>query len=308
MSFTATDVHAAATIGYYDPYAPFSSPLGRAEFAENVAIELSKMSLESFRGAAYSKGVDLIRDIRSGRLRLAIVNPLLLWMSDSESRPRSVLVGTHRGKALCPYALFSRAGTNVRNLRNLEGRRLAMVRTGLEDKRFILNIVLDGEVRDPEYFGQIIEVPDLAGAIGTIKFRKADAFLGLDLDYRKYFGTSTIRKLTSVASSLCPVVIVDPRLNIQQIESLVALLKRSQEGLTPIIERVGLDGFTHLLSEHVAKLGYALRSDSELYKRAKPAFISGQKLEKRKILVTIHELGRDISPDPKLLLNEGDES
>lgn len=299
--------HAAApepAVGFFDPYAPFSSPLERAKFAEQFADTLSDHRGPRVRGEAYSKAADLARDLANTRIQLGLVNPQFLWSSGQEIDLHPTLVGTRNGKTSCPYALFAATKSRARNLRHLRGRRLAIVRTGAADEQFVFNEVLGGELRDSDFFGRMVFVPDIAGAVGTLQFGRADAFFGPDIDYRAQFEAGALRRIARTGSTLCAVVVVNGRLPADTRGDLVERVTRSGTKLRPLLRRIGLDGFTALPSGALAHLEDAMRSDPSRYGRASPLFLPAREPSERKILHAIEEGEPALLPEPSLLVVE----
>jgi len=61
-------------------------------------------------------------------------------------------------------------------LANLKGKKLVYAKTGCRDGDFLDNAMLDGELRTEGYFGALIDKPDVAGAVLTVRdYKAADA-------------------------------------------------------------------------------------------------------------------------------------
>ena len=293
------------TVGFFDPYAPFSSPLARAKFVERVAGALTS-NAERAQGEAYSKAIDLARDIAGGRIQLGLINPQFLRNADRTVDLRPVLVGERNGEIFCPYGLYTSTKSRAKNLLQLRRRRLAVVHTGDTDTQFIFNAVLGGELRDPKFFKRIVSVPDLAGAVGTLKFRKADAFFGPDLDYRTRFKTKGLRRIAVAGTTLCTVLVVDGRLSDDDRRQVLALVQSAMPRLTPLLKLIGLDGLTALPKDALTQLNSALRADPAQFRRAKPKYVKPAEPNETKIIKTIEELEPELLPDPLLLVVKRD--
>ncbi len=294
------------SLGFFDPYAPFSSPIERAEFAEELAQTLSDGATEKMRGAAYSKAADLLRDLKSGRVQLAFVNPQFLSVPERKNAVKPTLVGTHQGREMCPYALYSSRRSRAENLRQLKGRRLAVVRTGTADDRFIYNAILQGELRDARYFRKIVYVPDFAGAVGTLKFGRADAFFGPDIDYTTRFKNRALQRIASAGSALCMLVVVEGRLSAKEGSELTDRVLKNSGKLRPLMAAIGLDGFAAVPSSAVAALAEALETQPASYGRARPLFLASPEPKEKEILKMIEEMEKGLLPDPSLLVVERD--
>ena len=294
----------AATVGFFDPYAPFTSPLERARFTERLAEAVSKSGGKTVGGAAYSKAADLIRDLGSNRVHVGMVNPQFIVGTAAAVDVQPILVGTREGSHRCPYALYASVRSRARNLSQLKGKRLAIVRAGSVDANFILNAILQGEVRDVRYFKNIVLVPDLAGAIGTLRFGRADAFFGPDLDYRRRFRGRGLRRLASTGSTLCMMVVVDRRLKDAQRRELKRVFKA--DALVALITELGLDGFTDVPTSELAALKGAINSDPKRFAEATPLFVKPNEPNEKRMQEMIEAVASDELPDPSLLVVERD--
>ena len=296
----------ALTVGFFDPYVPFSSPLERAAFAEKLAVALSEKSNREVRGAAYSKANDLIRDLASRKVQVAFVNPQFLSAQTNKAEVKPVLVGTHKGSEMCPYALYASRRSRAKNLRQLKGRRLAIIKTGESDERFIYNAVLQGELRNRKFFRKIVAVPDLAGAVGTLKFGRAEAFFGPDIDYMARFKSRALRRIASTGSTLCTLVVVDGRLSEPQGNELTKLVADASKELRPLLRSIGLDGVAAVSRSALDALATAIHSDPGSYARARPLLLSSSEPNEEEILKMIEEMEKGLLPDPSLLVVERD--
>ncbi len=294
----------AATVGFFDPYAPFKSPLERARFTERLAEAVSGTAGKTVGGAAYSKAADLIRDLGTNRVRVGMVNPQFIVGTDAAVDVQPILVGTREGSHRCPYALYASVRSKARNLSHLKGKRLAIVRTGSVDANFILNAILQGELRDVRYFKKVVFVPDLAGAIGTLRFGRADAFFGPDIDYRSRFKGRGLRRLASTGSTLCMLVIVDRKLKGAQRQELKRVFR--SDALVSLTAELGLDGFTDVPTSELAALKGAVNSDPKRFAEATPLFVKPNEPNEKRIQEMIEAVASDELPDPSLLVVERD--
>ena len=293
------------TLGLFAPYAPFASPLERAKFAEDLAKAVGGSATE-VRGEAYSKSSDLLRDLTSGRIQIGFVNPQLLAVPGKNVDLRPLLVGSTSGSPMCPYALYVATRSRARNLSHLKKKRLAIVRTGSSETQFIFNAVLRGELRSVDYFRKIVLVPDLAGAVGILRFRKADAFIGPDLDYGRRFKGRRLRKLARVGESLCALMVVDGSLSEAARDRLARLVRGALGRVEPLLEELGLDGLTEVPSGALKTLKSAVRSDVAGYARATPMFLMPPEPKEEKLLKVIKETKSASLPDPTLFVIERD--
>ncbi len=294
---------APLTIGFFDPYAPFASPLDRVQFVERVASTLATQSRQPVDGKAYSKSTDVARHLRSGQLQLAIVAPQFYTQHQSTLTP--LFIGTRNGKSLCRYSLYVSKRSRARSLRGLKGAKLALVGSSQDDRRFVFNEVLRGEIRSETYFAKVINVPDLAGAVGTVEFRGADAFFGPELDYNKYFKRGVLRRLAEVGDAPCTIVVVDKRLPTRERRDLQALVSSSLSNLEPTLRRIGLDSLTDIDGSTISELMKAVKSDTAEYARAVPMLLMPVEPDKDQILQRIQDLD-SMLPEPSRLVVERD--
>ncbi|MEO1337558.1 MAG: hypothetical protein AAFV29_18080, partial [Myxococcota bacterium] len=107
------------TLGFFDPYAPFSSPLQRADFVKKLANTLSSEQIK-FRAETYLKENDAARDFTTGKLSLGLVHPQFLVEDRMSNLLEPISVGTRQGSATCKYGLYVPRKSQARNLRQLK--------------------------------------------------------------------------------------------------------------------------------------------------------------------------------------------
>lgn len=292
----------SSVVGYFDPYAPFPSPLERAEFAQALGAALSEPDV-NIRGSAYSKAIDLARDMGAGRVQIAMVSPQFLWVSKEKAYARPNIAAIQGKSSNCQYSLYTRQKDSVKDLRQLRKKRLAVVKTGVRDKAFIYNILLKGEIRESKYF-KLLYVPDLAGALGTLRFGKADAFFGPDLNYNQWFSQPALTRIARVGTAICPLVVFDRRLEPAQKALLTEKLIGGNKRLIKVLRRVGLSGFTSLPSSALSGFETALVASTKDYGRAVPRFLYPSLPSEKRVSKTIEAYGVKVLPDPSLLIVE----
>ncbi|MEM7677683.1 MAG: PhnD/SsuA/transferrin family substrate-binding protein [Myxococcota bacterium] len=293
------------TLGFFDPYAPFSSPLQRADFVKRLAGVLSSDQLE-VRAETYSKENDAARDFTSGKLSLGLIHPQFLVEDRMSELLEPISVGTRRGSPTCRYGLYVPRRSRARNLRQLKNTRLAVVRAGRDDLRFVHNGILSGEIRSDHYFDSTLNVPDLAGALGTLKFKRADAFFGPDIVYGKFFTGRQVKKIADIGAIPCTVVAVSRRMSSTHRDALVDRLQDSQNSLRPLLARIGLDGFTSPSSGQLLRLQDAMRHSIFQFERRQPMLIKPKEPDQKLVLKEIFELDADTLPSPSSLTIERD--
>ena len=292
----------AVILGLYDPYLPFVSPLHRVEFVTKIAESISKDDEITVRGEAFSKAADLQRAVQSNKVHIAILNAQFY----SEQGKRLALTPAHSVVAARSsqqrYAIFSSVGLDARNLSGLRGRRLAVIRTGRQDRRFIMNALLWGELRRPGFFGELVAVPDVAGAFGALAFGRADAAILPDIDYgslaRKGKG---IRRMLSVGRAPGPVVVVSANAPAKATQRLRSVLNDPQ-----VWRPVGLDHIGPVETSALASLARALSTDPRVYNRQIPLLAPPDALDDRQVLESIRVAGVSMLPDPLSLLSNAD--
>ena len=295
---------AGPTVGFFDPYAPFSSPLQRVEFVEELATVLSQGANEKVVGKAYSKAADAARHLESGELQVAIVAPQ--FFAQRRQTLEVLMVGTRDGSPYCPYSLYVRSKSRVSSLRKLKGARLALIGDSVADRRFVFNTVLSGEIRNPRYFRKVVSVPDIAGAIGTLRFKQAEAFFGPDLDYGQHFTKGAPRKLTAAGRTLCSLLVVDRRLPESQRVDLRRVVSRSMTNLMPILGRIGLDNLVLPPRGEIERLSDAIDTKTEKYARAVPLLIGPTEPDDKQVEERIDEVAPERLPGPSGLVVERD--
>ncbi len=159
-------------IAIYAPNAPFASGTERFNFAARLAQQIASVAGLQAEGKAFARAGDLEAAIKAKQVDFAVVDGVYLAQ---RGVPYQVLaIATTGGETQPKWALFASApgGTH-----SLQGKKLALPRSGPRDADFVGNALFDGELQMKKFFAATSETPDIASAIEAVKLKRADAVL-----------------------------------------------------------------------------------------------------------------------------------
>lgn len=151
------------TVALYAPGAAFADSSARLAYVQGLARAIQQKTGVPTTGKAFVR----LGDLLAAKPDFAIIDGLCL-----ASRAQGTLLATAAigGETAQPWGLYTRGGES---LAGLKGKKLAYVKTGCRDAEFLDNAMLDGEVKTASFFGALVEKPDVAGAVSTVRDVKA---------------------------------------------------------------------------------------------------------------------------------------
>lgn len=151
------------TVAIYAPSAAFADSSARLAYVQGLARAIQQKTGTPTTGKAFVR----LGDLLAAKPDFAVIDGLCL-----ASRSQGTLLATAAigGEIAQPWGLYSRGGDG---LAALKGKKLAYVKTGCRDGEFLDNAMLDGEVKTASFFGALVEKPDVAGAVLTVRDVKA---------------------------------------------------------------------------------------------------------------------------------------
>jgi hypothetical protein len=159
-------------IAIYAPNAPFASGSDRFNFIDRLAKQITSVAGVQAEGKAFARAGDLEAAIKAKQVDFAVVDGVYLAQ---RGVPYQVLaIATTGGETQPKWALFASAAGDTKSL---QGKKLALARSGPRDDDFVGNGLFNGELQVKKFFGGRIDPPDLASAIEAVKLHRADAVL-----------------------------------------------------------------------------------------------------------------------------------
>jgi hypothetical protein len=153
-------------IAMYAPAAAFPDSTARLAYVQGLARAVQQRSGVPATGKLYVR----LGDLLAAKPDFAIIDGQCLAAKAPGPILAAAVAGGDTGQA---WGLYTRGGES---LASLKGKKLVYVKTGCRDGDFLDNAMLDGELRTSVYFGALVEKPDVAGAVATVRdYKAADA-------------------------------------------------------------------------------------------------------------------------------------
>jgi len=154
------------TVAMYAPATAFADSSARLAYIQGLAKAIQLKVGVPTTGRAFVRLGDLV----ASKPDLAVIDGVCLATRNPGTLLAIAVIG---GETAQRWALYSRGGET---LASLKGKKLVYVKTGCRDNDFLDNAMLDGELRTSAYFGSLVDKPDVAGAVLTVRdYRAADA-------------------------------------------------------------------------------------------------------------------------------------
>jgi hypothetical protein len=152
-------------VAMYAPAAAFADSSSRLAYIQGLAKAIQQKAGVPTSGKIYVR----LGDLLAAKPDFAIIDGVCL----SSYTPGAILAAAVAGGDTAqPWGLYTRGDS----LAALKGKKLVYVKTGCRDTDFLDNAMLDGELKTAGYFGALIDKPDVAGAIATVRdYKAADA-------------------------------------------------------------------------------------------------------------------------------------
>ena len=159
------------TIAIFAPNAPFQSGTERFAFINRLAQQVTSVAGVPATGKAFARASDLESAIRRHQIDFAVIDGVYLA---ERGVPYAVLATATSGGDTAPkWALFS---SSYNKIEELQGKKLSIASAGSRDVEFVSNALFDGELQVNKFFaGRPITAPDIASAVASVSFHKADA-------------------------------------------------------------------------------------------------------------------------------------
>jgi hypothetical protein len=156
------------TVAMYAPAAAFSDSSARLAYMQGLAKAIQQRTGVPTAGKTYVR----LGDLLAAKPDFAIIDGQCL-ASQVAKGPQILASAVIGGDATQPWGLYTRGGET---LATLKGKKLVFVKTGCRDSDFLDNVMLDGEVKTATFFGAVVDKPDVAGAVLTVRdYKAADA-------------------------------------------------------------------------------------------------------------------------------------
>ncbi len=154
------------TIAMYAPAAAFADSSARVAYIQGLAKAIQQKTGQATTGKIFVR----LGDLLAAKPDFAIVDGQCLAAHAPGPILASAVAG---GDTQQGWGLYTRGGET---LASLKGKKLVMVKTGCRDTDFLDNAMLESEVKTANYFGALVDKPDVAGAIATVRdYKAADA-------------------------------------------------------------------------------------------------------------------------------------
>lgn len=192
------------TLGIYVPRLAFADAVERAQWADEVAVAVSKATGLNFTARAFSRQEDLAAFVRSGRLTAGLVDPTAALQSGEV-----VAAGTGPEGRSPAYAALSPAPH--RGLRRFEGGRLALPLVGRLELNLLSNLALESEVDVKKWFSRVKWADGVVEVGAWLLAGHADVTLG----YRSLGVASGLKVAADLMGVPLPVLVsfnADPEL------------------------------------------------------------------------------------------------
>lgn len=160
------------TIAIYAPNTPFASGQDRFNFVDRLAKQITSVAGVTAEGKAFVNSADFEKAVAAKQVDFAVVDGVYLAM---KGVPYSVLAtATNGGETAPKWGVFS---STEQSVKDLQGKKLAVARTGSRDDDFIGNAIFDGELQVKKFFGPKTMAPDISSAVSAVSLKKADAVI-----------------------------------------------------------------------------------------------------------------------------------
>jgi hypothetical protein len=174
LALAALSGHARAekaiTIAIFAPNAPFESGTQRFAFINRLAQQVTSVAGVPATGKAFARASDLESAIRRHQVDFAVIDGVYLA---ERGVPYAVLATATSGGETAPkWALFS---SSYNKIEELQGKKLSIASAGSRDVEFVSNALFDGELQVGKFFSGRTTAPDIASAVASVTFHKADA-------------------------------------------------------------------------------------------------------------------------------------
>jgi hypothetical protein len=169
---------APMTLAMYAPTAAFADSSARLAYVQGLARAIQQRTGVPVTGKAFVR----LSDLLASKPDLAIIDGQCLATRNPGTLVATAVMG---GDVAQAWGLYTRSGEKPASLQALRGKKLVYVRTGCRDVDFLDNAMLGGEVRTQAFFGALVDKPDVAGAVLTVRdYRAADAVFAPALQAR----------------------------------------------------------------------------------------------------------------------------
>lgn len=154
------------TVAMYAPAAAFADSSARVAYIQGLAKAIQQKTGQATTGKIFVR----LGDLLAAKPDFAIIDGQCL----AAHAPGPILASAvGGGDTQQGWGLYTRGGET---LATLKGKKLVTVKTGCRDTDFLDNAMLESEVKTASYFGSLVEKPDVAGAVATVRdYKAADA-------------------------------------------------------------------------------------------------------------------------------------
>jgi hypothetical protein len=160
------------TIAIYAPNAPFATGQDRFNFVGRLAAQITSVAGVAAEGKSFTNSADFEKAIAAKQVDFAVVDGIYLAM---KGVPWAVMATATTGGETSPkWGVFS---STVTAPKDLQGKKLAIARTGSRDDDFIANAIFEGELQVKKFFGPKTTAPDISSAVSAVSLNKADAVI-----------------------------------------------------------------------------------------------------------------------------------
>jgi hypothetical protein len=195
------------TVAMYAPGAAFADSSARLAYVQGLARAIQARVGTPVTGKAYVR----LGDLLAAKPDFAVIDGQCLAARTPGTLIATAVIG---GDVSQPYGLYTRGGET---LASLKGKKLVYVKTGCRDGDFLDNAMLDGEIRTEGFFGALIDKPDVAGAVLTVRdYKAADAVFAPAAQAR---GLSRVYDAGAVPNP--GFVVLEPSANVERVREAV---------------------------------------------------------------------------------------
>ena len=192
------------TIGLFAPTAPFDGTGDRVSFINDLADHLEgDAGGKKVTGKVYSSASAFASAVKNKDIQYAVIDAPYAAALGLPSNWKIHGAAIRDGSSSASWQLV--AGSGVKKLSDLKGKKVVVPSTGAKENAFVTNVLLDGEV-EASYFAKILEAADAKSAVTMVSVGKADAAFvpsGVDLP-------SGVSKVMSVGSVGWPMFVALP--------------------------------------------------------------------------------------------------
>ena len=163
----------AAIVALHAPNLPFGSPAERSAWVAKAAAHLEAETGSHFVGRNFARVPDLLREVRSGSVAVAVVDPILLVLHARGLVPLFQATGAG-GRASFPLAVM---GRGVGGLPGLTGETLILPDSAGAHLALVRARALRDEAEPREVLGRVDVARDARSAASAVVMGKARAAL-----------------------------------------------------------------------------------------------------------------------------------